>query len=355
MKKALVILLFISTTTLFAQESKSEFLRKAIALMDNGEIEQSIQLLDKGLKEYKNDLDLIYEKGYAYYLGKDYQKSIDLLEPWLKKKKSSFQFFQMVGNAYDILEQPEKAIEVYETGIKKFPNSGPLYLERGIIEYTAERYNEAVTFWEKGASVDPTFKSNYYWLSKLYRFSEERIWSLLYGEIFMNLEFNTARTKEIGKTLAVVLSEALETKNDTSFSLNLTKKGFTIFVDKKGFDVSKPLLPFEGNYSMSSAIGAIALQDTINLQSILVWRINLLNHWFEQQIQYENTLLNYQREIQKLNYFEAYTHWLYKDAFPSEFEAYKAQNGDLYKEFMEWFNNNDLPLNTETKFHRYHY
>ena len=60
---------------------------------------------------------------------------------------------------------------------------------------------EAIRFWEKGIEVDPNYSSNYYNASKFYYFTYDKVWSLIYGEIFINLESYSKRTPEIKSLL----------------------------------------------------------------------------------------------------------------------------------------------------------
>ena len=58
----------------------------------------------------------------------------------------------------------------------------------------AQKSYEAIKMWEKGIEVAPSFSKNYFNASKYYYFSTDKVWSIIYGEIFLNMEhchFNT--------------------------------------------------------------------------------------------------------------------------------------------------------------------
>tara|TARA_B100000809_G_scaffold24336_1_gene21278 strand:- start:1350 stop:1640 length:291 start_codon:yes stop_codon:yes gene_type:complete len=90
MRKIITIILFISFgLNSFGQTSddKSEaydIAKEAIKIMDNGEIEKSIEMLKKAHKLDPENYLYPYEIGYAYLLQKDYKNAIKTLKPVLK-------------------------------------------------------------------------------------------------------------------------------------------------------------------------------------------------------------------------------------------------------------------------------
>ena len=44
----------------------------------------------------------------------------------------------------------------------------------------------AIDQWEKGIQVDPTYAGSYYNAALYYFYTKDKVWSLLYGEIFVN-------------------------------------------------------------------------------------------------------------------------------------------------------------------------
>ena len=89
---------------------------------------------------------------------------------------------------------------MYKQGIKEISRSGELYNEYGEMLW-ANQDAEAIRFWEKGIEVDPNYSSNYYNASKFYYFTYDKVWSLIYGEMFINLESYSRRTPEIKSLL----------------------------------------------------------------------------------------------------------------------------------------------------------
>ena len=197
MNKTIILFSLIIITVLTYSQTEEdkkkayEFGMEAITLMDNGEIDESIKLLEKSCELDPENTDYPYEIGYAYYLKKDYTKSIEYYEKTIKMDNTTDQCYQMLGNIYDLDAQSDKAIETYKKGLEIFPNSGRLYLELGNMHY--DNFDEAIIFYEKGIEVEPTYPSNYYWATKIFCSSTEEIWGMFYGEMFMNIERGSKR------------------------------------------------------------------------------------------------------------------------------------------------------------------
>ncbi|MCH5689913.1 tetratricopeptide repeat protein [Niabella sp. W65] len=169
--KTISLLLLLTTSQItLAQTNKEKALAKgkeAIKLMDNGQLDKSIQLLEEAQKIDPEDVNYPYELGYAYYIKKDFRKASQILEGLLVHKDANDRVYQLLGNAYDHMGNSDKAIAQYEAGLKKFPNSGNLYLEMGVMQMAKQDYAKALAYYEKGIEVAPGFPSNYYWAAKI--------------------------------------------------------------------------------------------------------------------------------------------------------------------------------------------
>lgn len=108
--------------------------KKAIGMMDNGQIEPSVALLEEAQKLDPDDVTYTYEIGYARYLQKDYNTVIDIMKKLIRHKDAASYMYQLLGNSYDMTGKPDKAIETYAKGLELFPQAGNLYLEMGVMQ-----------------------------------------------------------------------------------------------------------------------------------------------------------------------------------------------------------------------------
>jgi tetratricopeptide (TPR) repeat protein len=200
MKKLFLIAVVVcSQAVLFAQDAK-QLHDNARDFMHKGDYPNAILILNRALLKEPNNLEIAKDLGLNYYYSKDYKKSIEVLTALFERNDVDDQVFQIAGDAYWALEDAKESENVYRKGIKKLPNSGPLYNELGKVLWTKNDFN-AIKQWEKGIENDPGFAGNYYNASKYYYFTTDKVWSLIYGEIFINIDPKSAYTPEIKNIL----------------------------------------------------------------------------------------------------------------------------------------------------------
>ena len=200
MKKIILIAVAVLAQTLvFAQDAK-QLRDNARDFMHKGDYPNAILILNRALLKEPNNLELAKDLGLNYYYTKDYKKAIDVLTPLFDRNDVDDQVFQIAGDAHWALEDAKESENVYRKGIKKLPNSGALYNELGKVLWTKNDFN-AIKQWEKGIENDPGFAGNYYNASKYYYFTTDKVWSLIYGEIFINIDPKSAYAPEIKNIL----------------------------------------------------------------------------------------------------------------------------------------------------------
>lgn len=326
----------------------------AMSLMDAGEIDEAIEYLEQS-KALFNKWLYDYEIGLALYLNEDFKAAQKLFKKVLRKDGTDPLQYKMLGNTYSVLGNRDKARKTYHRGLKKFPNAGNLYLELGVVERADENYNEALHYWEQGIEADPTHASNYYWAAKFFSATDERIWSLLYGEIFLNLEFNTARTEEISALLYEVYNDIHEATSDTSGTFNLTEAGFTITISENDLDNLDDLdkmermfaIPFEGEYALTIAPGAVLYDASgISLEGLHQLRTNFIDFWMDEernkQEKYPFVLFPFHSKLMEQGLFTYYNYFLMRYGNMIEFEAFFEQNELGFQRFFDWYNQHDL-------------
>jgi len=323
---------------------------EAVKLEDAGKFDDAMKLLTEAAKLDPNNIDYPYEMTYCYYSQKQYQKAIDVLEK-LKDNPDSFdRLYELLGNSYDMLGKSDKAIAVYQDGLKKFPNSGVLYLEMGVIPLFKKDYNSALNYFEKGIEVQPDFPSNYYWAAKLYCGSDDKVWGMLYGEIFINLERNSGRTAEISKLLYDTYKSSITYPGPGKILVAFNKNTVISLVGK-----DKMTMPYSMIYEPCMSIAVIA-DTVINLNSLDRIRLNFLNFYNQKfNKDYPNALFSYQDEIVKSGNFEAYNHWLLSEGDKNMFNTWRIATGDKWDKFLKWFTDNPIKLDENNKLNQSQY
>lgn len=322
--------------------------KEAIKLEDEGKFDEALKLLDEAQKLDPDNIAYPYEATYAYYSQKKYDKVITVLEK-LKDRPDTFdRLYQLLGNSYDMVQKQDKAIAVYEEGLKKFPNSGCLYLERGVIPLVKKEYNEALKFFEKGIDAEPGFPSNYFWAAKLYCGSENEMWGMIYGEIFMNLERNSQRTSEISKLLYDTYRSEIKFPSPDKATVSFNKQ-MTMQVD----DIKNNKLPYGMVYEAMLSIGIVGEKE-INLASLNNIRANFLKAYNKNNFEkkYPNVLFEYQNKVQAAGHLEAYNYWILMKGDEPAFTVWQQANKSKWDAFAQWFMSNGLQADAEHYFSR---
>src|SRR5690606_14029143 len=132
---------------------------------------------------FRSQKDLVL----SLYLKRDYAKALEGVKSLVNRDDADEVCFQLAGNVYKALENPKECEKVYKKGLKKFPKSGPLHSEYGELLWAAKDFS-AINLWEKGIQADPAYSGNYYNAALYYFHTKDKVWSLIYGEIFVNME-----------------------------------------------------------------------------------------------------------------------------------------------------------------------
>ncbi|MEI6815262.1 MAG: tetratricopeptide repeat protein [Bacteroidota bacterium] len=348
----ILLLMSVRNEAQTSQEKAKALGLKAVKLEDEGKFDDALKLLEEAKKLDPNNIDYPYEMGYSYYSQGKYKKTIKLFKEVIKMNHVSDLCFQLLGNAYDKTGDTTKAFESYDAGLKLFPKSGKLYLEKGNVYWSKELYDKSLPYYEKGIEVAPDFPSNYYRATRIYCVSSEKVWGMIYGEIFLNLEPNSDRTKEISQLLYNTYKRAITFKSDSSMSVSFSQFG-TITLD----DLKEAKLPFG-----TAAYEPIILMSIINEKSI---DLNTLDHirqrfadlYFKNDFsrKYPNVLFDYHQKILKANQMEAYNHWVLMRGDEDAFQKWAEENADKWDSFAKWFPENILDLDEAHRFYRAQY
>lgn len=261
----------------------------------------------------------------------------------------------MLGNSYDNIKKTKKAIEVYERGLKKFPNSGNLYLELGVMHLDDKDMNIALSYFEKGIEVAPTFPSNYFWASKIFCKTTEEVWGMIYGEIFMNLERNSKRTAEISKLLYDTYKSEIKFTGENSFSVSFSKNSTLNIRDLA--NPGKMKLPFGvGVYEPTLMFSMLSIK-SIDINSLDNMRSSFVDNYFlkgNDKI-YPNVLFSYQKQVKDAGHIEAYNHWVLMKGDEDGFSNWMNSNKEKWDSFVKWFTDNGMKIDETNKFNRMQY
>jgi tetratricopeptide (TPR) repeat protein len=294
-KKLLFGLLFISFFTLPAPAQTASALHEtAKAFMRQGDYANAVLVLNRSLLMEPLNTETTKDLAMCYYYRGENEKALMAIKTVLDKDDADDQVYQIAGNIYRQSDQLKECEKLYKKGLKKFPASGPLYNELGELQFQ-DKNADAVKTWEKGIEFDPAYSKNYYNAAKYYFFTADKVWSIYYGEIFVNMEPAGNRTPEMKQLL-----------------LDAYKKLFAdTDIENNNKDNNKFVKGFLKTMNGQSPVAASG----INTETLTMIRTRFILEWFAgKEIKIPVRLFNYQKELLREGMFEAYNQWLFAAA-----------------------------------------
>jgi tetratricopeptide (TPR) repeat protein len=294
MKKIFLLIILINASLLiYAQQTVDAIRKQAMTSAQQQDFTGAVQLLQQGLQQYPDNIDLLKDEAYIAYLGRDYQHSLQVGKIITERDDADVQSYQILGLTYKAIADYKEADKLYKTALKKFPNSGVLYSEYGDMLAQYDNKRGAIEQWEKGIEADANYSSNYYYAAKYYADNNNIFWSCIYGEIFVNMESLTKRTEEI-KTLLL---------ND--YKNILTNKSNITVLKSSGTDFEKAVAA-----SMSAAMQTET--GDVTPEMITAFRARFLLNWSNTNANaYPYRLFDFHLQLLRGGMFDAYNQWLF--------------------------------------------
>ncbi len=265
----------------------------AKTFMRQGDFNNAIIILTRALQIDKNNLEMQKDLVMSYYYKRDYEKALDGVKTLIDRDDADVVTYQIAGNVYKALEEVKECDKVYKKGLKKFPNSGPLYSEYGELLWAKKDFS-AIEQWEKGIQVDPAYSGNYYNAARFYFYTKDKVWSLIYGEIFVNMESLSDR----GAAMKQLLLEEYKEKLFADANLMAGQ-------EKNKNEFSKAFLDCMSKQSSLANHG-------ITTETLTMIRSRFILEWFDKYAsRFPYKLFDYQRQLLQEGIFNAYNQWLF--------------------------------------------
>lgn len=359
MRKALLLtfLTFFPVIILNAQTANNEkaedFARKAVMHSNQGHLVKAEKLIDSAMAYAPGNIEYKYEKALICVQQRKLEAAQSILEPVLDHKDINDKFFQILGKSYYFGGNTDKAMDVYQKGLEEFPNSGRLHLEIGNLKYELSNSRESRVYWENGVKLDPSYPDNYYMLSIYRGRVDDMLWSIIYGEIFINLSGNLKFANEISFGIYNSFNEALHRDEKGNIEVKFSK----IAIDKQYFPPDKDL-NFEMAFFkvMSKVIKSLKLKinENISIAQIIKVRKAFIKEWYKSSFKkkYPNVLFDFQKALIKAGHFDAYCYFIFKEGNIDEFEEWIKTNNAKFMDFANWYEKNRLSIDLESALYR---
>ncbi len=282
-----------------------------------GDYTNALVVLNEALKKDPQNLELLKDLAFNYYLEREFSKGMTIAKPMVERADADVPSYQILALLYKGTGDPKECERLYKAGIRRFPRSGVLHNEYGEMLWARQDYS-AIKEWEKGIEIDPNYSANYYNAAKYYFFTYDKVWSLLYGEIFLNLESYSKRTAEMKDLL-----------------LEGYKKLFTDVNMQKNQDIKSPFV--SAYLNIIGQLGFTVAQG-VSTGSLTVLRTKFIINWFNTYpANFPFRLFDYQRQLLKEGLYDAYNQWMFGSAenLPA-FQAWCNTHSDEYSRFVNF-------------------
>lgn len=294
MIRSLTFIIVALLTGILAQaQDTDKLLETARNFTKNGDYDNAVLVLQKAAQQKPQDLTIQKELVYTHYRAGNYKEAAPMAINLYNREDADVQAYQIAGNVFKGMGDAKESDKLYKKALKTFPNSGVLYFEYGELMLTQQQRNEAIKLWEKGIEVDPIYPGNYYHAGKFYYYTGSNpALSLLYGEIFVNMESYTVRTAEIKNMLLDAYKNFYLQKTDAG-----KKRG------NGGFQQTVADLLWQQSDLASMGVTA---------ESLTMIRTQFILQWFEGPAKkYPYKLFDHQQYLLREGMFEAYNQWLF--------------------------------------------
>jgi tetratricopeptide (TPR) repeat protein len=321
MKKIFIPLciFFVSVCGNAQTPDSKELYETAKTFMKQRDFPNATLVLNRALQLDPQNIAILKDLALCYYFQKDNNKAIEIIKPVLERDDADDQCFQIAGSIYKDMDLQKECEKIYKKGIKKFPESGALYNELGEL-LQSQNNTDAIKEWEKGIEQDPAYSRNYYNAAKFYFLTTDKVWSIIYGEVFINMEPSGSKTPEIKELL-----------------LESYKKLFTdVDLEKNNKDKNSFVRVYLESMNKQTSLASMGLNTEtltmIRTRFILDWSANN-NNKFPYQ------LFDYQRQLLQEGMFDAYNQWIFGP----------AQN---LAAFQNWITTHNTEYNTFSNFQK---
>ena len=316
MKKIFTIIPILFVGLTINAQPISDLYKTAKSLMNEGDYENATLVFNKILTNEPNNISAQKDFAYLLFLKRDFAKSIEVSKKLLSDTAvADEQTYQILGMNYKSIALYKECDKLYQNALIKFPNSGTIYSEWAELNLLEKKNSEAIKNYEKGIEVDPNYSSNYYNAALYYKQNNQMFWTIIYGEIFINLESYTTRTAEMKEAILDAYKKILYLGDAGASSKN---------------EFEKSVLQTLGNSSESLTAAYLT---AIRTKFILSWFYENKNEKFPFR------LFDQQRFLVREGMFDAYNQWLFGLAInPAQYKIWADNHtaeANTFKQFQE--------------------
>jgi tetratricopeptide (TPR) repeat protein len=304
--------------------------KQAKESLARGAIKQSIVLLQQAIGLAPEVMLLHRDLAQALIVAGNYEESYNTIKSVLESSQADELTYQIAGASLLGKGEKKQAKKILEKGIKAYPHSGMLYSELGKYYETQDDLEFALDAWLKGIEGDPAYHLNYYNAARIYAETDKPIWTILYGETYVNLDRHSTRATDIKKLMLASYQKLFgKTGKTLRYGENVTA----------GEEQSFEAAVMQTFSQLSPVVGdGITTENLIMLKArfIMDWNINF-------SAKYPFSLFSYHDKMLRDGEFDAYNQWLFgKVENARQYDSWTQFHKEAISEYESWVRTNQL-------------
>lgn len=305
--------------------------QQGLSTLSRGNASEAVAIFQKILPVEPNNFLVKKSLAQSYLLAGNHKNTLLILEPLLASNTADAECYRIASQAYSGIQEDKKAQKILSEGITKNPNSGLLFYEQGLLFKKQKNYENALKSWLDGIAAQPAFHLNYHEAAIAYVQTDQVIWAIIYGEIFVNKEPHTQR----GNETRILLLDAYQ------------KLFFTPSKDVNG-DQSLVNTPtnFEEAVKKTYLSLFFVVSDGITTENLIMLRSRFIINWEDNYAQkYPFSLYSFHADMMRNGYFDTYNQWLLgKAENPQQYETWAGTFAEDVANFEKYRSRNQIQI-----------
>jgi formylglycine-generating enzyme required for sulfatase activity/Tfp pilus assembly protein PilF len=157
----ILVILYFTLNARFRSLKTSKNISPSESVSRLESISQPAAPVSQSASPAKEDADVYYNRGLAYYQNKAFDQAITALTEAIRLNPSYSEAFFKRGDAYDEKENYDHAIKDYTEAIRLNPNYATAYNYRGLSYFKKKDYDQAVQNHTEAIRLNPKYVSAY--------------------------------------------------------------------------------------------------------------------------------------------------------------------------------------------------
>jgi tetratricopeptide (TPR) repeat protein len=290
----LFALLFFCSIAGFGQQDLAQLRQTAQTFTRQGDYANALLVLNRAAQVEPGNSSVQTDIAYVKYLQRDFSSAKETISPLLDNADAEVRTFQVAGNIFKGMEEVRECEKVFAKGLKRYPQSGVLHSELGELYWAMKKPEDAIRTWENGIRADASHSGNYFHAAKYYFALTDKVWSIVYGETFLNLESYSTRSAEM-KTILLESYKKFFSGSDVFKQYNAKKK-----------------TPFEEAFLETLSAQSSSAAQGITANSLTAIRTRFILEWFDKCAdRFPHRMMDQQQNFVREGMYEAYNQWLF--------------------------------------------